>query len=444
MRSPLFFVYALRMPETTTESPPEYHGALGDKVKISKWWLWKEMLGYEPHEEQRKFHSSNAQHRFWYGPKRLGKTTAVAAEIVPILLTPGSRSWLIGARYENVVREWETIHDWVVHDIGVKNVKRAVCNPRQGDISLELILEDPVTHDHVLSFVQGKSGRERESLQSEELDAAVLCEMNYINEGVWTREVRPRLMTRGGISLGACAPHGTTNWVHRAYQKWTDGMLPNYEFFGMGVEATANPFNEESIDPFEMTEAEYSEVVRGIPTPKAGRIYRSFPTIIEDSRPPDGLHFVGVDFGFVHPFAAVFCTVQDENLIVWKTYKRTKRTIDKHSDKIKKILGKREIEGAVCDPAGAGDKRVLRERLGWPMKRAKKDVIDGIQAVTLLAEQGRLLVMEQCKDLIAEWQSYEWQEDRYGFAKEVPRKENDDLLDALRYVVYWLKRRRYL
>ena len=78
------------------------------------------------------------------------------------------------------------------------------------------------------------------------------------------------------------------------------------------------------------------------------------------------------------------------------------------------------------------------------MKRAKKDVIDGIQAVTLLAEQGRLLVMEQCKDLIAEWQSYEWQEDRYGFAKEVPRKENDDLLDALRYVVYWLKRRRYL
>ena len=431
------------------ESPVEYGGGIGDKIRLSKWWLWKEVLGYEPHDVQLPFHLSMAAHRAWYAGKRLGKSRSVAMEMVPILLTPGTRTWLVGPRYESVVREWEYVHDAVLADVGVKqsSIKRVVCNPRQGDIELSLVLRDPVTNEKVMSSLVGKSGREPESLQAEELDCAVLCEATFIRDGIWTREVRPRLMTRGGISLWGSAPHGTANWVHRTYERWNQGALKDYGFFGIGKHAGDNPYNLETIDPAEMSEAEYREVVLGIPTPKVGAVYDRQPLVVNlNGKPPKGGGDIvlGVDFGYVHPHAAVFGCVQDERLFIWREYRRSKKTIDSHIRAYKRILKKREVEACVADPAGAGDRAALRRELDLPMKKVRKDVLPGISTVQRVIEQGRLIVDESCKGLLGEFATYEWAADAAGLPIERPVKRDDDLLDALRYLVVWLVRRNYI
>lgn len=431
------------------ESPPEYHvtgddEGVGNFVKISKWWFF-DRFGYKPHEVQLEFHKSLAQNRFWYGGKRLGKTTAMAWELAPILLTPGARIWIVSGRYGGCVRPYEELRD-IITDVGIPpgSIKRAVCNPRQGDIELSLILEDPETGQRVLSQVIGKSAREVESLQSEALHAVAIDEANYIKEGVWTREIRPRLMTHGGISMAAAAPHGTSNWYHRTYLRWAAGQLDNYSFHGVGAHAGMNPHNAEAvIDEGEfLTEAEYRETVLGIPTPKAGSVFRKTP-VFQDlhGRPPKGgTTYVGIDWGYVHPFAAVWVTVAPDEkgrecAYVWRTYRRTRRTVDRNVRALRTLNRRVEVDAFICDTADAASRAYLRE-LGWCVKKADKKVLAGIQDIERLIHDGRLVVdPERCRDLVSEMATMEWDSDAAGLPRDRPKKVDDDLVDALRYVV---------
>lgn len=117
-----------------------------------------------------------------------------------------------------------------------------------------------------------------------------------------------------------------------------------------------------------------------------------------------------------------------------------------------------KIEISIADHDAEGRATLLAE--GVPTLPAKKDLLDGIQAVQKAMRKAgdarpRLFVlqdslMERDEHLAArhhptsiegEFEVYVWPKDVDGRAKkEVPIKMYDHALDALRYLVYWLSR----
>jgi phage terminase large subunit len=69
---------------------------------------------------------------------------------------------------------------------------------------------------------------------------------------------------------------------------------------------------------------------------------------------------------------------------------------------------------------------------GYNIHPAEKKVSDGIDFV----KRFKLLIHSGSINLINEIKAYKWKEDKNGNTLDEPIKENDHLLDALRYCVY--------
>jgi phage terminase large subunit len=163
-----------------------------------------------------------------------------------------------------------------------------------------------------------------------------------------------------------------------------------------------------------------------------------------------------VDFGFVHPFVAQIWTEDgDGRLYLVREIFRTGVLVEDHAKNLRAILDEMGVRprAVICDH-DAEDRATLTKHLRLSTTAAKKTVSDGIQSVQSRLKvkpdgKPRLMVMrgavvDRDPVLVAasrpasteeEFPSYVWAVKPGGELKEQPVKEQDDGLDALRYVV---------
>jgi len=103
-------------------------------------------------------------------------------------------------------------------------------------------------------------------------------------------------------------------------------------------------------------------------------------------------------------------------------------------EKVAAVESMEPFDIITCDPAAAALKLDLRAK-GFEVRNGDNQVIPGIHEVQKqlgIAPDGLpwLTVSGQCRDLIREMETYEWDDDG---KKEKPVKENDHAADALRY-----------
>ena len=92
------------------------------------------------------------------------------------------------------------------------------------------------------------------------------------------------------------------------------------------------------------------------------------------------------------------------------------------------------------DPAAPQQAEELR-RAGLVVQAAMNDVQAGIDTVYSLFASGRLKIFRSCKWLLNEIENYTWEEAKGGKGfEDAPVKENDDAVDALRYVLHSVER----
>lgn len=151
-----------------------------------------------------------------------------------------------------------------------------------------------------------------------------------------------------------------------------------------------------------------------------------------------------IDFGFTNPFCCLWGAVDGDGRI-WiyrELYERGRRA-DELAPRI--LSAEDGISDTVADPEDAEARAVL-ESAGLHTRAADKRVIPGIQAVQMrlakaLDGRPRLMVSSRCVNLINEFYEYRWEEHRDGRDdKEVPRKEHDHAMDAMRYMVMHVDR----
>jgi hypothetical protein len=157
--------------------------------------------------------------------------------------------------------------------------------------------------------------------------------------------------------------------------------------------------------------------------------------------------YVGIDFGYANPTAAVFLQVVGEHIVVFDEYYEAMRTTKQTGHALQAMPCFGNTLWRVGDPAAA-DARATLQQMGIDIAPADNDVDKGLEKVRwLLKPQGRdtplIYFARRCVNLIGEVRHYhtaDRKDDRN--VNEDPVKNDDHACDALRYAINRLIKRK--
>lgn len=176
--------------------------------------------------------------------------------------------------------------------------------------------------------------------------------------------------------------------------------------------------------------------------------------------PTSWRRYRAIDFGYNNPFVCLWIAEDDDgNLYLYREIYKTKTLVEDHAKEINRLSEGETYEMTVADH-DAEDRATLA-RYGIMTTAADKDVKAGIEAVQSMLNVGengkpRLVFLRDSLEerdlgldehklpasIVEEFPSYVWQRAADGRAsKEVPVKDYDHGMDALRYLVYTLNNR---
>lgn len=147
----------------------------------------------------------------------------------------------------------------------------------------------------------------------------------------------------------------------------------------------------------------------------------------------------GLDFGFTHPSAFVGVLIDEaaKEMYIFDELYQAGLTNIKLAELIKaKGYAKEHI---IADSASSGAIQELRD-LGIsrikPASKTKGSVLQGIQYI----QNYEIIVDPKCENILFELSNYSWAKDKFGNRLEVPVKDFDHGLDALRYATEFARR----
>jgi phage terminase large subunit len=140
--------------------------------------------------------------------------------------------------------------------------------------------------------------------------------------------------------------------------------------------------------------------------------------------------FYGLDFGYNVASALVRITIADGVAYVKEMLYKTRLTTSDLITELQNLALKRTDE-IFCD---AAEPKTIEElyRAGFNVKPADKDVTEGIRKV----KSYPLFIEKNSTNIIAEIKKYKWKVDKNEVVLDEPDKENDHVMDAMRYAIF--------
>ena len=294
-------------------------------------------------------------------------------------------------------------------------------------------------------------------LRGSEISYCAVDEATDINE-----EVFEMLKSRLSLPWSCCDittnPGRPTHWFKRfldSREQGVDIYLQEYTIYD-------NPFLP--LEYVHNLEAEYrgtvwyDRYILGLWTLAEGLIYPHFSKALEDTFL--GLaeeYVISLDYGTSNPFAALLWAKKGSTWHVVNEYyysgraEGVQKTDGEYLEELERfaapaiaaqqrvrsrsvfgMLGEPERISVIVDPSAASFIALLRQSKTLRPRSANNDVLNGIRNTSSAIQNGLIKVSRTCANWLEEAQSYVWdpncEEDR-------PIKDNDHLMDAMRYFV---------
>lgn len=155
------------------------------------------------------------------------------------------------------------------------------------------------------------------------------------------------------------------------------------------------------------------------------------------------MRYVSIDYGTANPCAFLYILYDRENRMVYvdREYyydgrsEMRQKTDAEYGDDLRLFASPGSIPGGVIIDPSALSFRVALRRMGYKVRDADNDVLNGIRDVAMLMQSGRLKIHRRCKGLIGELGLYLWDSAAAERGVEQPVKQHDHACDALRYFV---------
>lgn len=433
------------------------------------------LLGYEPHGKQKTFHAPAEDGSFpplraFFGGNRSGKTTAaivdtiiqcVDRDVLPEHLGAYKR-WEAPVRIRVVTPDLTSTMDGVIHE-----KLREWCPKAQfkgGSFERGFDKVQRMLHFKNGSWIQfNSSEQDREKLGGVALHRVVYDEEPRLEV---RKECLTRLIDYDGEEIFALTPFSGMAWLFdEVYDPWERGELDPRDGRVVVVDMDDNPHLSETGKARAL--AQYSGPERearksGRFVSFSGLIYPQFGSdhIVPmlDKIPPGVEVFRGVDPGYRHMCAVVYCFLdENDELVVFDeiaekglTVKQICALMDRRdarwgSEGANGRISPLRVNWTVIDPAsknrnnqtGRSDQSEFADN-GVICIPGQNAVGAGINRVKERLDAGKLRVAANCVETLAQFRRYRWVKDEgrsEDESRERPVKKDDHLLDALRYVV---------
>lgn len=275
------------------------------------------------------------------------------------------------------------------------------------------------------------------------LAGAYVDEITIIPENVF-------IMLLGRLSVAKSKLFGTTNpdSPYHWCKKW---MEDNKDVITFKFHIDDNPFIERKKKDELKRQFKglwYKRFIEGKWVQAEGAIYDFFDEkvhVIDHPLSQANHYVVGVDYGTTNPCAFILIGynphrypniwVEDEYYYNSRTHQRQK-TDSEYVEDLIKFIQFRNVQGIYLDPSAASFRAALIQSGVDNVIDAINEVNPGIGYTAMKLGDGGLKICRKCTNLIAEFQSYVWDEKSVKLGVDKPKKENDHALDALRYVMY--------
>ena len=190
--------------------------------------------------------------------------------------------------------------------------------------------------------------------------------------------------------------------------------------------------------------ARYKRDILGKRVALEGLVYSMFNTdfhVVAAEPRPYEKYWASCDIGHANATAFALVGQVGETRYVIDEYYHSGRdtgqskTVTQYANELDKLIGNKTIESVVVDPSAAAFIAELRSRNRYRVRHGRNDVLPGIDAVINCLHEGSLKVNDCCTNMIKEFGAYRWDDKS---PDDRPIKENDHMVDSLRYLVFTL------
>lgn len=277
-----------------------------------------------------------------------------------------------------------------------------------------------------------------ESLRGQKFDFIVIDEVAMMRNfwSSWHEVIRPTLTDRKGEVLFISTPRGFNHFYDLYNLEGKDEDYKSFHF--TSYDNPHLPVEELEKAKKELNEDRFHQEYMADFRKQTGLVYKEFDRsrhIIDDFTNKGTINSVisGVDFGYKNPAAIVKIEKNYDGVyyVVSEWYKREKTT-----EEIVEYAASLKANKYYPDPAEP-DRIDMMKKAGLNVQEVNKDIVSGVDAVRNLIKQNRLFIHKDCVNLISEIESYSYPDKRSeGNENETPIKEDDHLMDALRYALF--------
>lgn len=378
--------------------------------------------------------------------RRFGKTIVAVAWLVSEILSrpPGALGY-----YVLPYRVMAKAIAWDVLKAATRSIR--VGKPNESELCVYL------PGDRKIAL---KGADDPETLEGVGLSAAVLDEFARMKLAAWERSLRPALSDHQGRVLFIGKPRGRNHlkdfyergrgvtkradWRSWLYRTIDGGFVPQSDIDEARRDLPPRIFRQEYEASFEVL---------------AGRIFEDFSReysdagghVVRAASVPK--HFnevaIGIDWGFTHPgVAAALGESGGRVTIVAEEFHREFR-IPQWEAALRRLKTRFPGGRWFADPSRPDLIASFSESVGITIEPAVNDVMEGILEVMKLMHPRedlgtRLLVSDECPNIIDGLDAYLWATDSEGNSLERPLKQGDDAADAVRYAAMGLRKRTYV
>lgn len=140
----------------------------------------------------------------------------------------------------------------------------------------------------------------------------------------------------------------------------------------------------------------------------------------------------GLDFGFTNP-TALFCGLLDMDggkiYVFDELYQSGMTNADRAEWITKNGYHKENITADAASPEAISELQRKYHLRITPAKKGKDSISNGIEWI----QNFEIVVLPKCEGFLTEIGNYKWKKDKFGKTLDEPVKEQDHLLDAMRY-----------
>ena len=378
--------------------------------------------------------------------RRSGKSYCAAYEVMPYLLTPNTRGWVVSKTYDLA----DKITRIIKEELFIK-MKIPMAAKRQ--IGGQLFY---VKVAGLNSELWVKSAENTDQLLGEGLDYMIIDEASKIPQRTWEQYLRPTLSDRNGWAAFVSTPEGFNHFAD-LWQRGQDPSFPDWESWQFP--SWESPFFKDDIEELKktLTKETFEQEFNGSFVSYAGKVYGDFSresNVRSDLKyNPELPLWASCDFGYRQPSVGYYQIDRiDGQEVVYLIDEISHETEITTAELISMIKAKGyAIDKWVGDPAGGqrqsqtGETDIqqfakARMRINYKKDKHSRNIVNGINHVRNFIKSAdgtvRFFVSDKCTGHIQDFENYRYPERKdQRILKEEPLKDGfyEHGCDEMRY-----------